>query len=143
MRIPESVCSELVPVSRDASVLEAVKVIASQNIGSVVVIEEGALVGIFTERDLLKRVVLEGHDPSSTKVGDVMTSSVVSVDVDTPLIDLLSLMDEHHIRHVPVLKDGKPHAMTTMRSLQRLSLGHLREENRTLQALLVTDGAGG
>lgn len=97
----------LIHTSPHTSVAEAVQRMAQHNIGSVVVLENGRnLVGIFTERDLLQRVVVKKRNPETTRIGDVMTSDVIVVSAETPRDEVLQIMEKHHIRHIPV-SDGR------------------------------------
>lgn len=93
-------------ISASATVLDAINVMNEQQIGALVVSNGGGKVaGMFTERDVLRRVVGERHDPAAVKVGDVMTEAVVCVQPETPLADVQSLMKQRRIRHLPVV-DG-------------------------------------
>jgi CBS domain-containing protein len=76
-------------------------------IGSLVVIDDGELVGIFTERDVLRRVVGERRDPVSTRVEEVMTTEVVCCTPDTPLDEARSAMKNRRIRHLPVVDEHR------------------------------------
>lgn len=92
--------------SPDSTVAEAVQKMGRHNIGSILVLSSRRdLVGIFTERDLLQRVVVPGLDPKTTLLGDVMTKDVIVVNSDTSRNEVLQIMDTKHIRHVPV-SDG-------------------------------------
>ncbi len=90
-----------VPVS------EAVRMLSDRNLGSIIIMDsEGNLQGIFTERDLLRRVVAAGLDPESTTLESVMTRDVYVVDKSTARGDVRQIMEKKHIRHVPVV-DGQ------------------------------------
>jgi signal-transduction protein with cAMP-binding, CBS, and nucleotidyltransferase domain len=90
----------------DTTVFEAVQKLSHHNVGSILVLSSSrSLAGIFTERDLLQRVVAKGLDPKSTKIGDVMTKDVIVVTTETSRHEVLQIMDQQHIRHVPV-SDG-------------------------------------
>lgn len=84
------------------SVYEALQSMADKDIGAVMVIEEGNLVGMFTERDYARKIVLHGLTSKDTKVGDFMTKSVFSVGPDTSINDCMALMTGKRIRHLPV-----------------------------------------
>jgi len=95
-------------VSPETTVFDAAKRMNESRVGSLVVTDEnGGLLGIFTERDVLRRVVADSKDPRATLVGDVMTSRVHTAPPETPLADLRTLMRERRIRHVPIVEDGK------------------------------------
>lgn len=85
-----------------ASVLQAALIMNEHRIGSLVVVDEGRVVGMFTERDVLQRVVAERLDPEATQVGDVMTTSVVCCSPDTTLDEARGVMRDRRIRHLPV-----------------------------------------
>jgi len=72
-----------------------------------VVIDNSALVGVFSERDYARKVALHGRSSKETRVQQVMTPDVITVGPDQPVDDCMSLMTEHRIRHLPVLEDGK------------------------------------
>ncbi len=86
----------------EASVLEAVNQMNDHKIGALVVMDGDDVVGMFTERDVLRRVVGEERSPSATRVADVMTREVVCCGPDTDLDDVAALMKKRRIRHVPV-----------------------------------------
>lgn len=96
----------IIYTSPDTTVSDAVSKLSRHNVGSILVLSSRrSLEGIFTERDLLQRVVAKGLDPSTTKIGDVMTRNVIVVTSDTSRHDVLQVMNQKHIRHVPV-SDG-------------------------------------
>lgn len=96
----------IIYTSPESSVYDAVETLNRHNVGSILVLSPSrSLEGIFTERDLLQRVVAKGLDPATTKIGDVMTRDVIVVSSDTSRHDVLQVMDQKHIRHVPV-SDG-------------------------------------
>jgi CBS domain-containing protein len=92
----------------EATVYEALEVMAEKNIGAVIVTDEdGKLHGIFSERDYARKMIIKGRDAHVTRVQEIMTTLIISVNPDTHLRDCMSLMTEKRIRHLPVLKDGK------------------------------------
>jgi secondary thiamine-phosphate synthase enzyme len=93
-------------VSPETTVLEAVRLMSEERVGAVAVTREGKLTGIFTERDLMIRVVLEGRNPAATRVGDVMTSQCISAKNDLSMGDALQIMTESHFRHLPVVDEN-------------------------------------
>lgn len=93
--------------SADASVTEVAREMGQRNFGSVVVLDNDSRVaGIFTERDLLRRVVAEGRDPASTKLSDVMTAEVRVASASDDVVDWLRQMSNERFRHVPVVDEG-------------------------------------
>ena len=89
-------------IAPTASVLDAVEAMNSRRIGALLVTEEGQLAGIFTERDVLQRVVGAMRRPSTTTINEVMSRQVVAVTPETDLDEVSALMKERRIRHVPV-----------------------------------------
>jgi CBS domain-containing protein len=94
-------------ISPDAPVFEALQLMAEKNVGALLVIEAGRLVGIFSERDYARKIILKGKTSRETPVGEIMTSQVVHVSPDQTLEDCMGLMTDKHIRHLPVLDDGE------------------------------------
>jgi CBS domain-containing protein len=111
--------AKLVSVAPTASVAEAVQTMKNENIGAVVVLDQQKLVGIFTERDVLVRVVGEARDPLKTLVSEVMTSAVRSVGPATPVIETLQLMSDRRHRHLPVLDDSQVCGLISMGDVTR------------------------
>jgi CBS domain-containing protein len=134
----------LVTVKPDATVMEAVRTLSEESIGAVVVISGNRLVGIFSERDLMLRVVWEKRDPERTYVRDVMTSPVETIARDSSVDEALKVMLEKHIRHLPILdRDGKLSGMISMRSLLHDKVEELTDQLDSLEAYFTADGSGG
>ncbi|MBX9295338.1 CBS domain-containing protein [Chromobacterium piscinae] len=95
----------LVYVTPDSTVFQALQVMAENDIGAVLVMESGDIVGIFSERDYARRIVLQGRTSAGTKVRDIMTSRVVYVTPSQTLDECRALMTEKRIRHLPVMED--------------------------------------
>src|SRR5579872_4290713 len=94
-------------VAGSATVLEAVEIMAEHGVGAVAVVDDdGHLLGIFTERDVMLRVVLRHRHPRDTRVGDVMTSPVETITDATSEEDALVHMVERHVRHLPIVNTG-------------------------------------
>lgn len=97
----------VVTLVADESVLNAARIMNERGIGGIVVTENDDMVGIFTERDILRRVVAERRDPGTTMLRDVMTKPVIYCPPDAKLDELTALMTEERIRHLPVMDEGK------------------------------------
>ena len=95
--------SEIVSVAPTDTVLKAARLMNDRGIGSVLVLDGGKLAGIFTERDVLRRVVAEQRDPSTALVRDVMTTSLITCQPETPIEECAAVMTGRRIRHLPVL----------------------------------------
>lgn len=101
------------PVSM--TVRTAATIMKDKRVGAMMVVEQGQLVGVFTERDALCRVVAEGRDATTTTLGEVMTASPQTVSPDATFSSALELMHENRFRHVPVVENGKPIGMVSVR----------------------------
>ena len=91
----------------DALVYDALQLMADKDIGALLVIEEGNVVGIFSERDYARKVILHGKSSKETLVREIMTSRVISVNIDQSIEECMAVMTEKRIRHLPVLEAGK------------------------------------
>ena len=98
--------SRVVTVDKGKTVYFAIALMVENNIGSLVVIGDGAVAGIITERDYLKRVTLKGKSSRTTRVEDIMSTDLVYVEPDTSVEEAMAIMSEKRFRHLPVLKDG-------------------------------------
>ena len=131
-------------VASGASVLEAVEVMAEHSVGAVAVVDNGKLCGIFTERDVMLRVVLRQRSPKETRVGDVMTSPAETITDETPEEEALVHMVERHVRHLPIVNaDGKLKGMLSIRNLLENRVDELARELHSLDQYLSNDGPGG
>ena|SRR5438093_462255 len=134
----------LVTVSVGASVMDAVRTMHEGHIGAVAVVDNDRLAGIFSERDLMYRVVLDRKDLDRTRVGDVMTSPVTTIERSMTADDALRVMDEKQIRHLPVVNaDGRLAGMLSVRSLLHEKVQELTDQLDSLEAYFSADGAGG
>ncbi len=97
------------------TVAEAARLMKQSNVGAAMVVERGRLVGIFTERDALFRVIAEGRDPAATPLSSVMTAHPRTIGPDKPFGHALLFMYESGFRHVPVVEHGKPIGMVSAR----------------------------
>jgi CBS domain-containing protein len=93
-------------IGEEGTVMEAAKVMSDRHIGALVVSRGEKVIGIFTERDVLNRIVAKGRNPTTTLVKDVMTSPVACCQPTTKLAECRSVMTEKRIRHLPVVTDG-------------------------------------
>lgn len=90
------------------TVAQVAERMSSNRVGAVLVVEANSLWGLFSERDLLTRVVRENRDPRTTDVGDVATRNPVTIDINAPVKQVLELFRQKKFRHLPVLRDGQP-----------------------------------
>ena len=94
-------------VSPGATVYDALKLMAEKEIGALVVIEDGKMVGILSERDYARKIILKGKSSKETLVREIMTSEVIHTRPDQKVRKCLSLMTKHHFRHIPVLEEER------------------------------------
>lgn len=107
----------VISVSPTQSVLEAIKLLASEDIGAAIVLEGGRLAGIFSERDYTRKVILKGRASDVTRVEEIMTRNVVVVTPRTHARECMQLMSEKSIRHLPVVDEGRVIGMVSIRDI--------------------------
>jgi CBS domain-containing protein len=98
---------EVWSISPDATVYDAIALMARKSVGAVLVIGGSALAGIVTERDYARKVILQGRSSKETHVNEIMTNDLVTISPDNTVDDCMRLMTDHRIRHLPVLDGGK------------------------------------
>jgi CBS domain-containing protein len=118
------------------TVLETVRAMVERNIGAVPVIHGGELVGIFSERDLMRRVVAEGRDPRATCVAEVMTDDPLAVGTGEDLETCMALMRRHGFRHLPVCHEGQLVGMVSLRDILLHDLNEKDDEVRMMRAYI-------
>jgi CBS domain-containing protein len=134
----------VVSVSKDATVMDAIRAMAEEKRSAVVILEAGKLLGVFTERDAALRVVMERVDPDKTPIASVMTRNVVTVRENADRSTVLQLMDQHHIRHLPVVDaEGRVKTVLSMRQLLRAEVQDLKQTVWELASETAIDGPGG
>jgi CBS domain-containing protein len=115
----------------EATVLDAVEKMNEERIGAVLVCVSGEMVGIFTERDVLCKVVAEGRDPATTKIVDVMTHEVIAVKSTTNVEEAMAVFTERRFRHLPVVDNGKLKGLVSSgdltRRVSRKQEGHIQD----------------
>jgi len=134
-------------VSPGTTVFEAVRVMAREGVGAVAVVGgtgKSGLQGIFTERDVMLRVVQQERNPCSTTVAEVMTSPVETASEETTAAEALTLMLDRHLRHVPIVGNGgRLLGMLSIRNLLEDQVEDLQRSLHSLDQYLSNDGPGG
>ena len=94
-------------IAPQATVFEALELMAKKNVGALLVIENGNVVGMFTERDYARKVILQGRSSKTTSVGELMTADVLYVSPDDTTENCMAIMTDKHLRHLPVMENGQ------------------------------------
>lgn len=115
-----------------SSVIDAVKIMVGHDVGALPVLDGTRLVGVFSERDLMKRVIVQGLDPRTTKISEVMTREIWAADTKDDHTVAMKLMAEQRIRHLPILDNGDLVGFLSLRDLLRLELDHKDHEIKSL-----------
>ncbi len=118
------------------TVLEVAKLMMEHNIGAVPVLQEGRMIGIFSERDLMIRVVVAGKDPAQTLVGEVMTEDPLTIAPDEPLETCMTLMKRHGFRHLPICAGRELKGVISLRDILLHNLDEKDDEVRMMRAYL-------
>jgi len=127
--------TKVVEAPPDCTALDAARLMAQQHCGSVIVCANDRIIGIFTERDLLTRVVAAERDMRTTTLAEVMTPRPDLVDVETPLGDAVRMMDEFGYRHLPVVENGRLMGVISMRDVPWDEIRRLEPELDVRHAL--------
>jgi CBS domain-containing protein len=94
-------------IAPEASVYDAIELMAQREVGALPVVDGDRLAGIISERDYARKVILKGRSSKETRVRDIMTAGVITISPDQSIDSCMGLMTEHHIRHLPVTVDGR------------------------------------
>lgn len=94
-------------ITPNATVFDALSLMAEKDIGALVVVENDSVIGIFSERDYSRKIILQGKSSRNTKVQDIMTDEVLCVRPDQSVSKCMALMTDKHVRHIPVLDNGR------------------------------------
>jgi CBS domain-containing protein len=127
---------ELFCVEEDATVTEAANQMADLHVGAIVVMRGEQLRGVFSERDIMKRVIVESLDPRTTVVRDVMSTDVVTIDECAELGEAMELMQVKNCRHLPVTRETRVVGFLSMRDLMHHELASKTEELHHMRAYI-------
>jgi len=125
---------ETVTVDSMTSVLDAARVMSARHIGAVPVVDGERLVGIFTERDVMARIVAEARDPQATPIADVMSTDLVVTEINETFDACLARMQQARVRHVLVLDNGRLAGIVSLRDLMAADLDDKEEAISLLNA---------
>jgi CBS domain-containing protein len=127
---------DLYQVAEFDTVAQVARQMAELHVGAILVLNGESLRGIFSERDLMKRVVLEHRDPEATPVRSVMSTDVVSIDELASLEEAMELMQSHNCRHLPVTRGSHVVGFLSMRDLMNFELARKTEELHHMRAYI-------
>lgn len=124
---------DVLSIAPDASVLDAIRLMAEKGIGALVVIDGDSLVGVVTERDYARKVILKGRSSQTTAVKDIMTADVVTTSSDQPVEQCMAVVTEKRIRHLPVVDDGRLTGIISIGDLVKAVIADQQEAIEHLQ----------
>jgi CBS domain-containing protein len=123
-------------VEENETVADVARRMAELQVGAILVLDAGALRGIFSERDLMQRVVLERLDLDKTPVKSVMSTQLATIDESATVEDAMEAMQSHKCRHLPVMREGRVTAFLSMRDLMKHELAQKTEELHHMRAYI-------
>jgi len=127
----------LIHANPSDKVREVARMMSDRNVGAIAVLESGRLVGVFSERDIMARVVAAGVDPDATPVSQVMTRELIVADAGDGVDDALQMMHARKCRHLPVVRGGKLIGMLSIRDLLQVDDDHNRAKAHFLNELVT------
>lgn len=128
----------LFTVSKTATVREAARVMNDNNVGIVAIVDGERIIGLFSERDAVRRVINKHRDPATTTMLEVMTRELVIADEEQDYQTAMRSMDQANIRHLPVIRGAQVISMLSIRDLMRVDMERMGEELRFLHEYLYT-----
>jgi len=124
---------DIISVTADVTVLDAIKLMAEKTVGSLLVMQGDELQGIMTERDYARKVIIKGRSSETTEVGEIMTTDVCSATSQQTVNDCMALITKRKIRHLPVIDDGVVAGMLSIGDLVHAIISDQQEEIQQLE----------
>jgi CBS domain-containing protein len=124
---------DIISVTADVSVLDAIKLMAEKTVGSLLIMQGDELQGIMTERDYARKVIIKGRSSETTEVGEIMTTDVCSASSQETVNDCMAIMNKRKIRHLPVIDDGTVVGMLSIGDLVQAIISDQQEEIQHLE----------
>jgi CBS domain-containing protein len=132
--------SSAITIDADDSVFNALRLMANHNVGAVMVVENNQMVGILTERDYARKVILMGRCSPDTKVREIMTREMITVNPESTLEECMELMAKWHIRHLPILSAGRLTGIISMRDVVQALISKKEETIQDLEKYILGQG---
>jgi CBS domain-containing protein len=129
--------NQIISVAPTDTVLRAIEVMADKHVGALLVMDQGRLVGVISERDYARKVILKGRLSNETRVSEIMSSPVVSVGLDDTVHRCMEIMTEKHIRHLAVMRAERVMGVLSIGDLVKALLDSQREEIEQLQRYIA------
>lgn len=133
----EQKATQLFSVAPQDSVLRAIEMMAEKHVGALLVMQSGSLVGMISERDYARKVILKGRSSHDTAVADIMSTPVVSVGLEDTINRCMQIMTERRIRHLPVLKSERVMGILSIGDLVKAVIDEQRQEIEQLQRYIT------
>jgi CBS domain-containing protein len=128
--------NEVITIAREASVFDAIKLMAERGVGSLLILDGREIAGIVTERDYARKVILKGRSSETTEVGEVMSIDVVTATIGQTVKECMTLMTEKRIRHLPVVSEGEVVGLISIGDLVQAIISDQQEEIEQLESYI-------
>lgn len=128
--------NEVFSVKPDQTVYDALKVLAEKEIGAVLVIDEGEVCGIFTERDYARKIILKGLFSRDALVRDVMTKDLITISPEENILNCMQIMSDKKVRHLPIVKDNKALGMISIGDVVNVVIHSQKETIESLESYI-------
>ncbi|TKC59947.1 CBS domain-containing protein [Pedobacter hiemivivus] len=129
---------QIFSITEQSSVLDALKVMMEKNISSLLVMDEGSLKGIFTERDYARKIILHGKSSAETSVQEVMTANPITVLPSDTIEFCMGIMTDKHIRHLPVMENDQLHGMVSIGDLVKFIIEDQKQTISQLESYITS-----
>ena len=129
---------QIFSITEQSSVLDALKVMMEKNISSLLVMEEGSLKGIFTERDYARKIILHGKSSAETSVQEVMTANPITVSTSDTIEFCMGIMTDKHIRHLPVMENDQLQGMVSIGDLVKFIIEDQKQTISQLESYITS-----
>ncbi len=127
---------DIISIGQNASVYDAIKLMADRAVGSLLVMDDNELLGIVTERDYARKVILKGRSSETTTVGEIMSTDVITAATGQTVNECMTLMTERRIRHLPVVEKGEVVGLISIGDLVNAIISDQKEEIEQLESYI-------